>query len=119
MEGGAHDVVVVAGEDAEAGPALEVPKPEGLVIGRGQGPGVLVGVRVELHRADVVQVAQEGEEAAAELVVPDLDLVVVASGHDEGLVQVEVDAADGPLVLLEAVHHGPNPVVPPARIGVN
>ena len=114
MEGSAHDVVVVAGEDREARASLEVPKTEGLVVGGRQDPGILGGIGMELDGPDVIQMAQEGEEAAPQLVVPNLDLVVVAAGHDERLVQVKVDAADGPLVLLEAVDDGPDAVVPPA-----
>ena len=87
-----HDVVVVAGEDGDAGPGLPVPDPDGLVIGRGEDPRVGV---VEEDGADVVQVAVEGEEAPAGLVVPDLDLVVVAAAGEEGLSAVERDATDG------------------------
>ena len=67
MEARAHDVVVVSGEYRDAGAALPVPDPDGLVITGADDPGVLL---VELDRADVVQVAQEGEQAAPQLVVP-------------------------------------------------
>ena len=57
MEGGTHDVVVVAGEDREAGAVLEVPKTEGLIIGRRQDPGILSGIGMELDGSDVIQMA--------------------------------------------------------------
>mmetsp|Transcript_40883 Transcript_40883/g.108058 ORF Transcript_40883/g.108058 Transcript_40883/m.108058 type:complete len:603 (-) Transcript_40883:232-2040(-) len=78
----AHDVVVVAGEDGDAGARLPVPNPDRLVVRRRHHPWVL---SVELHCADVVEVAEEGEEAAAQLVVPHLDLVVIAAGDEEWL----------------------------------
>jgi len=59
--------VVVAGEDRETGAVLEVPKAEGLIVGRRQDPGILRGIGMELDGSDVIQMAQEGEEASSEL----------------------------------------------------
>ena len=70
MELGAHDVVVMAGEHADALPTLPVPDPHRLVVGGGQDPGVLV---VEHGRPDVVKMAQQGEDAPPLLVIPDLE----------------------------------------------
>ena len=67
---------------------------------------------MELDRADVVEVAEQREQAAAQLVRPDLDAVVVAARGKERLRGVEVDAADGAVVLVEAVDEGPHAVVP-------
>ena len=67
VELGAHDVVVVAGQDRDAVARLPVPDADGLVVGRRQDPGVLV---VEQGGADVVQVAQQGEDAPTLFVVP-------------------------------------------------
>ena len=56
-------------QHADTCPALPVPDPDGLVITRGDHPGVFL---VELHCPDVVQVPKEGEQTSSELVVPDL-----------------------------------------------
>lgn len=53
-EGVVDVLMVVPGEDTEAGATLKVPQTEGLVIGRTKDPRVLGGVRVELNRSDVV-----------------------------------------------------------------
>jgi hypothetical protein len=58
MEAGTHDVVVVARENRDAGPALPVPDPDGLVIAGAHHPGILL---MELNGADVIQVAQQSE----------------------------------------------------------
>lgn len=105
----AHDVVVVTGEDGDAGAALPVPDADGLVVGGGDDPGLL---RVEVDGADIVEVAVEGEEASTVLVVPDLDLVVVSAGDEEGLGRVEVDSAYGSVVFLEAVYEDAHLKVP-------
>ena len=70
MEHAAHDVVVVPCEDGDAVSALPVPDADGLVVGGGEDPGVLV---VEHRRPDVVQVAHQVEQAALLLVVPHLE----------------------------------------------
>lgn len=75
VEGGAHDVVVVTCEDAQAGATLPIPNADGLVVGSRYHPGVLV---VEVHSPDVVQMAHEGEKAPPGFVVPHLNLVVIA-----------------------------------------
>jgi hypothetical protein len=67
---------------------------------------------MELHGANIVEVAVEREEAAVGLVVPHLDFVVITSGDEERLGGVEVDSADGPVVLVEAVEEGAHAVVP-------
>ena len=64
-----HDVVVVAGENADARPRLPVPDPNGLIVGGRENPGVFV---VEHRRPDVVQMAQQVEQASLLLIVPDL-----------------------------------------------
>ena len=69
MEHAAHDVVVVSGEDGDAVAALPVPDADGLVVGGGEDPGVLV---VEHRGPDVVQVAHQVEQATLLLVVPHL-----------------------------------------------
>lgn len=69
---------------------------------------------MKLHGADIVQMAQQGEEAAAQFVVPHFDFVVVSARDDEGLMEVEVDAADGAIMLLEAVDDGADAIIPPA-----
>ena len=69
VELGAHDVVVVPGEDGDAGAGLPVPDADRLVVGGREDPGVLV---VEHRRADVVQMAQQVEQASLQLVIPDL-----------------------------------------------
>mmetsp|Transcript_11249 Transcript_11249/g.32344 ORF Transcript_11249/g.32344 Transcript_11249/m.32344 type:complete len:424 (-) Transcript_11249:228-1499(-) len=112
VECGAHDVVVVSRQDAEACATLEVPQPQGLIIGRTEDPWELGRVGMELDGADVIQVAQQCEEAASELVIPDLDLVVITSGHDERLLQVEIHTAHGTIVLLETIDDGSDAVIP-------
>jgi len=67
---------------------------------------------VELHSANVIKVPMKCEEAALSLVVPDLNLIIITSGHEERLRGVEVDASDGPVVLVEAVEEGAHAVVP-------
>ena len=122
MELGAHDVVVVAGEHADALPTLPVPDPHRLVVGGGQDPGVLV---VEHGRPDVVKMAQQGEDAPPLLVIPDLenrslkifniivgfylDLVVISSRDKEGLLLVEVHTPDWPVVLVKLVQESAHP----------
>ena len=54
VEAGAHDVVVVSGEDGDRGTGLPVPDADGLVIGCREDPWV---VMVELYGADVIEVA--------------------------------------------------------------
>lgn len=39
MELRTHDVVAVSGDDVDAGPALVVPDPHGLVVAGGEYPG--------------------------------------------------------------------------------
>ena len=98
------------------------------VIGAAHYPRQLV---VEEDGADIVQVAVQCEQASSGLVGPDLDLVVVAARDEPALVSVysstrpprprscsqwlrlvEVDAADRPVMLLEAVDQGAHAVVP-------
>lgn len=67
---------------------------------------------MELDRADVVKVPMECEEAAMCLVVPHLNLVIVTSRDEERLGLVEVNAADGAVVLVEAVEERAHAVVP-------
>lgn len=55
---------------------------------------------------------QQSEKAPMRLVIPHLNLVIIASGDEERLGLVEVDAADGAVVLLEAVDERPHAVVP-------
>ena len=99
----------LTGQHRDGGPRLPVPDPQGLVVARAQDPRAR---RVKLHRPDVVEVAQQREQAAAQLVRPDLDAIVVAARGEERLGGVEVDAADGAVVLVEAVDEGSHAVVP-------
>lgn len=55
MELGAHDVVIVAGEDANAGTRLPVPDANRLVIRATQNPRVLV---MKLDHPNVVEMSQ-------------------------------------------------------------
>ena len=82
VELGAHGVVVVAGEDADALSALPVPDPHGLIIRGGQDPWILV---MEHCRPDVVKMTQQGEDAASLLVIPHFDLIVISSRDKESL----------------------------------
>ena len=50
--------------------------------------------------------------APTKLVVPHLDLVIITTAHEERLGVVEVDAADGTVVLIEAIEQRHHPVVP-------
>ena len=109
MELGAHDIVVVAGEDAHAVARLPIPDADGLIVRGRDDPRILV---MEECGADVVQVAEEGEQALALLVVPHLDLVVVAARHEQRLLHVEGNAAHRAVVLVELVDECAHAVVP-------
>lgn len=89
MELGAHDVMVVAGEDAQAGAGLPVPDADRLVVARAQDPGAFS--RVELNGADVIEMAKESEQAPTFLEVPHLDLVIVSSADEQWLNRMETD----------------------------
>jgi hypothetical protein len=67
---------------------------------------------MELHSANVVKVPMKCEETAVCLIIPDLNLIIITSGDEERLGGVEVDAADRPVVLVEAVEEGAHAVVP-------
>ncbi len=112
VESGAHHIVIVPGQHRDAGARLPVPDADGLVVGRVHDPWVLL---VEGDRADVVQVAEQREEAPPQLVVPHFDLVVVAARYEQRLRLVEVHAADGAIVLIEAVNQRAHAVVPELR----
>lgn len=98
MELGAHHVVIVAGEDGDAGPGLPVPDADGLVVGGAQNPGIFM---VEGCGSDVVQVAEEGEDAPTLLEVPHLDLEVIATGDEKRLLAVETDSSYRSIVFVE------------------
>ena len=95
VKAGAHDIVVVARQHADASSRLPVPNADGLVVRGTDDPGVLLraGVRqegggsgqrgkvkvrvgtthlVEEGGANVVKMAEQGEDAPAGLVVPQL-----------------------------------------------
>lgn len=110
MKGGAHDIMIVSRQDRETSATGIVPETERLIVRRGEQPGKLSGM--ELYSANVIQMAEQRKEAAAQLVVPDLDLVVVSAGHQQWFGTVEVDAADGAVVLLKAVYDRSDAVVP-------
>jgi hypothetical protein len=128
VELGAHDVVVVTGEDADAGAALPVPHADRLVVRGAQHPRVLV---VEEGGAHIVQVSHQREQALALLVVPHLvhlfvsfalgklfcvfvylDFVVVAARDEQRLFVVEVNSSDGAFVLVELLQQSAHSVVP-------
>lgn len=98
MELGAHHVVVVAGQDGDGISGLPIPDPNGLIIGGADDPRIF---RMEERRPNVVQVTKQGENASTLLVVPDFDLVVISSGDENGLLGMEADASDRPVMLLE------------------
>lgn len=56
--------------------------------------------------------SKQGKQTSVSFVIPHLDLVIISSGHEERLCDVEVDAPDGPVMLVEAVDECPHPVVP-------
>ena len=56
--------------------------------------------------------------APAQLVVPHLDLVVVAARHEEWLMIMEVNAAHGTVVLVEAIDQRLHAVVPELHYAV-
>jgi hypothetical protein len=67
---------------------------------------------MEKDGSDVVEMTVERKQATATLVRPNLDLVVVATRNEEWLRLVEVDAADGPIVLFESINQRSHSVVP-------
>ena len=91
MELGAHDVVVVASQDADAVSRLPVPDADGLIVRGADNPRILV---VEKRGAYVVQMAEEREQALALLVVPDFDLVIVTARDEQRPLTVERDTAN-------------------------
>ena len=109
VELGAHDVVVVAGQHADALSALPVPDPHSLVITARQDPRILV---MKHGGPDVVQMAQQGEDAASLLVVPDFYLVIVSARHKERLLLVEVHSSYRAVVFVKLVKESAHPVVP-------
>ena len=113
VELGAHDVVVVAGQDADALSALPVPDPHGLIVRGGQDPWILV---MEHSGPDVVKMTQQGEDAASLLVIPHFDLIIISSGDKERLLFVEVHASDGTIVLVKLVKEGTHPEKPMVSI---
>jgi len=109
MELGAHHIVVVARQHADAVARLPVPDADGLIVGGAQNPRVFV---VEGHRTHVVQMGQQGEDAAALLVVPHLDLVIISAGNEKGHLLVEGHASHRSVVLVELFEERVHPVVP-------
>ena len=116
MKGGAHDVVIVTRQHAQATAAGKVPQAQRLIVRRTQDPRKLCGVGMKLHRANVIQMSQQSKQAAAEFVVPHFDLVVVATRYEQRFGQMKIDAADGTVVLFEAINHCPDAVVPAVPI---
>jgi hypothetical protein len=66
---------------------------------------------------NVVKMAVQGEQTASRLIRPDLNLVVVATGHEERLGLVEIDTANGAIMLLKSVDEGSHSVIPQLNSG--
>jgi hypothetical protein len=67
---------------------------------------------MELYRAYLIQMSEQRKQTTTQLVVPDLDFIVVSSRHKEWLRQMEIDTSDWPVMLLKAINHRSNTVVP-------
>jgi hypothetical protein len=109
VEHRAHHVVVVTGEDADAGATLPVPDSDGLVVRCRNNPGVLV---MEHGSSDVVKMAEQSENATFLFVIPDFDFVVVTPGDEQGLLVVETNPSDGSVVFVEFLEQCAHPIVP-------
>lgn len=109
VECGAHYIVIVTSQNTDACPALPVPDPYGLIVGRGNYPRVLV---VEHSGSDVIQMAQQGENATFLLVVPYLDFVIVSARHEQGLLVVETYSAYGAVVFVEFFKQCAHAIIP-------
>ena len=126
MEHCAHHVVIVTGENADAGARLPVPDANRLIVGCAKNPGIFV---VENCGTNVVQVTQKGENASLLLVIPDLKkkfcnlnnipqhpthfyLEIVTTRHKQGLLAMEADTSDGSIVLIELLKQCADTIVP-------
>lgn len=67
---------------------------------------------VKEDRSDIVQMTVQREDASPCLVRPNFDLVVVSAGHKERLGFVEVDAANGPIMLFKSINECAHAVIP-------
>jgi len=88
VEADAPDQLLVAFQDAEARPALDVPQPDGVVRGPADDEVVVV-----LQAGDAAFVPVQGSDELAGGRVPDFDGAVAGSGND--VLLVEVDDVDG------------------------
>lgn len=109
MELGAHYVVIVPGQHANASATLPVPDSDGLIVRSAEDPGILL---MEHSGPDVIEMTQQGEDASTLLVVPNLDLVIVAPGNEQRLLIVETYATYRSVVLVEFVEQGAHTIVP-------
>ena len=81
VELGAHHVVVVPRQHADALPGLPVPDPDCLIVTGRQDPGIFV---MEHRGSDVVKMTQQGEDTTSLLVVTHFDLVVIPPDTNRG-----------------------------------
>jgi hypothetical protein len=117
MKLGTHDVVVVAGQHANACTRLPVPNtkrrresyklphqkstavlPNSLVIRGTQDPWIFVMERGGSH---VVQMAIQCENATFLLIVPDFDFEIVTTADEKRLLIVKRDSSDWAIVLVK------------------
>ena len=69
MKLGAHDVVVVACEDADAVSRLPVPNANCLIVGTTDDPRILM---MEEGGSDIIQMTEKSKNTSAQFVVPNL-----------------------------------------------
>lgn len=67
---------------------------------------------VEENGSNIIQMAIEREQASSTLIRPDLDLVIITPRYEQRLRLVEVDASDGPIMLLEPIYQGSHAIIP-------
>lgn len=69
MELSAHHVVIMTGEDTNAGSRLPIPNADCLIVGGAKNPRIFM---MESSRADIIQMTQQSENASLLLIVPNL-----------------------------------------------
>lgn len=67
---------------------------------------------MKINRPDIVEVSDQGKDASPEFVVPDFDLVIITARNEKRLRAMEINAANRPLMLVEAIDEGAHAIVP-------
>ena len=109
MELCTHDVVVMAGEDADALARLPVPNANRLVIAGRKNPRLLV---MKLTGANVIEMSRKREQTLAQLVIVKFEFVVVATRTEERHRRMERDATHRSIMLVVLVDQRTHSVVP-------